>query len=153
MKVPNAVSRLILLSLLTGLCLCEKSKDDEDDFSFEDDYDIGCNSNRPAMCPDGNCYEDYSFCQPLRGCTSQEAPILCPSGLCALDFAACGQPSQYACDLNNYRRCADGICRQDCAGVQTNGCPVEAPFYCPDGHCARNRLECASELTRFEVQP
>ena len=149
MKAHNkALPLLIILALTARTLAAEDGKGDDD--IFEDDYDIGCNTNRPALCPDGNCYEDYSFCQPLVGCTSQEAPIMCPSGQCALSFASCNE-SSYACEVAGYTRCVDGVCRLKCSDIHTNGCPVETPFYCPSGKCVRNRLGCTGSIIRFSM--
>jgi len=144
----KALPLLIILALAASSLTATDNKGDED--IFEDDYDIGCNSNRPALCPDGNCYEDYSFCQPLIGCTSLEAPIMCPSGQCALSFASCNE-SSYACEVPGYTRCVDGVCRLRCTEIHTNGCPVETPFYCPSGKCVKNRLECTGSIIRFSL--
>ena len=144
----KALPLLIILALAIRPSTAADAKSEED--LYEDDYDIGCNSNRPALCPDGNCYEDYSFCQPLIGCTSQEAPIMCPSGQCALNFASCGETS-YSCEVPGYTRCVDGVCRMRCSEINTNGCPVETPFYCPSGKCAKNRLDCTGWIIRLSM--
>jgi hypothetical protein len=114
--------------------------------------DIGCTVNRPALCPNGGCYEDYSFCAPVQGCVMTPEVLMCPSGACTSDFSQCSD-SQYQCDLEDYTRCADGICRRDCSEIYTNGCPSEAPFYCPSGRCGRTMLECTGDLTRLPMLP
>jgi hypothetical protein len=150
MKGMQIVESFILASILFSRVMPKSTDVKSTEDSFENDYDIGCSSDRPSLCPDGNCYEDYSFCQPLRGCTSQEAPIMCPSGVCALDFSLCNQIS-YECELEGYKRCTDGLCRLNCESIHTNGCPVNTPFYCPSGKCAKNRLECTGMLIRYAM--
>ena len=112
--------------------------------------DIGCSIQRPALCPDGSCYEDYSFCEPVRGCVSSPSFLMCPSGTCTHDFSLCVE-SNYSCNLENYNRCADGQCRMNCDEIYTNGCPATAPFFCPSGKCGRTMLECTGILNRLQM--
>lgn len=150
MNKPKKILHLLLIISLLSFPLLSEEQTKIGNFDFQDDYDIGCSSERPALCSDGDCYENYSFCQPLRGCTSQEAPILCPSGVCTLDFGLCDQTS-YACELAELNRCPDGICRLNCDFIHTNGCPVDLPFYCPSGLCVKNRLECTRKIIRLAL--
>ena len=77
---------------------------------------------------------------------------MCPNGKCTSDFSLCSD-SRYLCELEHFSRCADGVCRLDCSGIATNGCPAEQPFFCPTGKCAKSILECTGELTRLPLFP
>lgn len=112
--------------------------------------DIGCTENRPALCSDGGCYENYSFCKHFRGCISVPETLMCPSGVCTSDFGLCSENS-YECELDGYKRCSDGICRKKCHQIFTNGCPSTAPFYCPSSKCGKTMLECTGILIRLSM--
>lgn len=129
---------LAIILLWTGV-----SNHDSEDTAGMLDFvpDIGCTVNRPALCPNGVCYEDYSFCAAVQGCVVAPDVLMCPSGVCTSDFGQCSD-NRYECDLENYERCADGVCRRNCTEIFTNGCPSSAPFYCPSGRCGRTMLEC-----------
>lgn len=93
------------------------------------------------MCGDGECYKDYSFCSPLDGCTNPENPIMCPLGTCVNDFDDCIN-KVYDCPLEEEERCGDGMCRENCDGIPTNGCPSETPIYCQNGTCVKFLSQC-----------
>ena len=136
--------RLFLILILISPIMSEESSEE----SAGPIPDIGCTTNRPALCSNGGCFENYSFCQPVRGCVTAPDTLMCPSGACTSDFSLCNE-STYDCDLEKYARCADGICRLYCHEILTNGCPASAPFYCPSGKCGKTMLECTGELKRL----
>lgn len=92
-------------------------------------------------CQDGRCYEDYSFCQIIPGCTNYLKPIMCPSGNCVADFEECMYKT-YACHNREEERCGDGFCRENCDGIPTNGCPSHKPVYCQNGSCVESLSQC-----------
>ena len=102
---------------------------------------LGCTQEYPVMCGDGECYKDYSFCGALDGCTDPEHPIMCPLGGCANDFDECIN-KVYDCPLEEEERCGDGMCRENCDGIATNGCASEAPIYCQNGTCVKFLSQC-----------
>lgn len=68
------------LEIFIFLCCLVLSEDHVELFSFEEEepeveeseeiIDNGCISSKPALCPDGICYPDYSHCSKLAGCTT-----------------------------------------------------------------------------------
>lgn len=144
-------STLLFLGILVAGGLADDADSDQD-APLSNSPDIGCTINRPALCPNGACYEDYSFCGPVAGCVVSPDLLMCPSGACTSDFSQCAD-NFYDCDLEGYTRCADGACRQHCGEIYTNGCPASAPFYCPSGRCGRTMLECTGSLTRLPLHP
>ena len=101
----------------------------------------GCTPDRPIMCGDGQCYPNYSYCKPLAGCTDPMNPVMCPAGTCVSDFDHC-LDKVYDCPLDNNVRCGDGVCRESCDGIATNGCPSETPVYCQNGDCVQFMNQC-----------
>lgn len=93
------------------------------------------------MCGDGQCYPNYSYCKPLEGCTNPLSPVMCPQGVCINDFDQCID-KVYDCPLDNNIRCGDGVCRESCDGIPTNGCPSERPVYCQNGDCVQFLNQC-----------
>lgn len=93
------------------------------------------------MCGDGQCYPNYSYCKPLPGCTNPLNPVMCPQGVCINDFDQCID-KVYDCPLDNNVRCADGVCRESCDGIPTNGCPSDKPVYCQNGDCVQFLNQC-----------
>ena len=93
------------------------------------------------MCGDGQCYPNYSYCKPLVGCTDPQNPVMCPLGGCVSDFDTCFD-KVYECPLENNVRCGDGVCRESCDGIPTNGCPSDAPVYCQNGDCVQFLNQC-----------
>ena len=100
---------------------------------------MGCVKDKPALCPDGICYEDYSHCEMIAGCTEPLKPLKCPSGECVVDFDDC-EYKEYKCPLPGMKKCSDSICRYGCDDIHTNGCPSESPFYCPIGKCVKKAV-------------
>ena len=136
--------KILGLLLLTSVMSIDSTPSDNSS------VDIGCTSNRPALCPNGLCYEGYTFCSPFKGCTVAPNLLMCPDGMCTSDFSLCAT-SRYKCELDNFSRCSDGVCRSQCDGISTNGCPSELPFFCPTGKCAKSMLECTGDLTRLPM--
>lgn len=93
------------------------------------------------MCGDGQCYPNYSHCKPLTGCTDPMNPVMCPQGSCTSDFDNCID-KVYDCPLDKNVRCGDGVCRESCDGIPTNGCPSERPVYCQNGSCVQFLNQC-----------
>lgn len=131
---------LFLLTLLTKPIRADDEEDEEEE-EPEDWIDTGCVKDRPAMCPDGMCHESYDECEILPGCTDAEKPVMCPSGMCVANFDECILTS-YNCVIQGYERCADGFCRINCSGIKTNGCPMNRPYFCPNGNCVKYLIEC-----------
>lgn len=102
---------------------------------------LGCTPDRPIMCGDGQCYPNYSYCKPLEGCTNPLDPVMCPSGACTSDFDTCVD-KVYDCPLDKNVRCGDGVCRESCDGIPTNGCPSDKPVYCQNGDCVMFLNQC-----------
>ena len=143
----SQLKNIIFLILILRL---SANQYDEEAETNEPTPDIGCTTNRPALCSNGICYENYSFCLPFRGCVVSPNLLMCPSGTCTSDFSLCSDTT-YECELDDHKRCSDGICRVDCQQIETNGCPSNLPFYCPTGKCARSVLECTGRLIRFSL--
>ena len=143
MKITKRILlTLLVLSLLTPpYRTSEEEEEDEDEESPEEWIDTGCVKERPAMCPDGMCHENYDECEILPGCTDAETPIMCPSGMCVSNFDECVMTS-YNCVIHGYERCPDGFCRINCSGIRTNGCYMDAPYFCPNGTCTKYLIEC-----------
>ena len=121
----------------------EEEEPEEEEEGEEKEFwiDTGCIKSRPSLCPDGVCYEDYSSCEPLNGCTNPKASLMCPSGACVKNFEECANKS-YTCAIPTLTLCADGFCRENCEGIQTNGCTPENPFYCASGICVKYSAQC-----------
>ena len=68
-------------------------------------------------------------------------PVMCPLGVCISDFDNCID-KVYDCPLDNNIRCGDGVCRESCEGIPTNGCPSEKPVYCQNGDCVQFLNQC-----------
>lgn len=75
------------------------------------------------------------------GCTDTEHPVMCPSGTCVSDFDDC-YSKIYECPLEGNERCGDGVCRENCEGIATNGCPAKDPVYCQNGSCVQFLNQC-----------
>jgi len=144
--LPHLQTCLFLFLILAKPLFSEEQSEE----STTPTPDIGCTANRPALCSNGGCFENYSFCQPVRGCVTAPDTLMCPSGACTSDFSLCSE-STYGCDLDKYIRCPDGICRIHCQEILTNGCPASAPFYCPSGKCGKTMLECTGTLNRLQM--
>ena len=93
------------------------------------------------MCGDGNCYESYADCEPLEGCTDIFNFLMCPNGNCVSNFDDCIEKI-YDCPLKGQTRCGDGVCREACEGIPTNGCPSDKPVYCQNGVCVQFYNQC-----------
>ena len=93
------------------------------------------------MCGDGQCFPNYSYCKPLEGCTDPLNPVMCPLGGCTSDFDNCID-KVYDCPLDHNIRCGDGVCRESCDGIPTNGCPAHKPVYCQNGDCVQFLNQC-----------
>ena len=121
----------------------EESPDGEEEEEEEKEFwiDTGCIKSRPALCPDGVCYADYSSCEPLDGCTNPKTSLMCPSGVCVSNFEECANKS-YNCAIPSLTLCADGFCRENCEGIQTNGCTPDEPFFCASGKCVKYAAQC-----------
>ena len=68
-------------------------------------------------------------------------PVMCPLGGCTSDFDTCID-KVYDCPLDNNFRCGDGVCRESCDGIPTNGCPSHKPVYCQNGDCVKYLNQC-----------
>ena len=120
MKKSMKLLALFCGILLVSLIRTEDSQDNENE--GEDDYiDSGCIKSKPALCPDGKCYADYSYCEILHGCKGLQNPLMCPSGHCVDSFSDCRIKS-YKCAITNFQLCPDGKCRRTCKHIRTNGC-------------------------------
>lgn len=113
----------------------------EDDQSEADYIHKGCSVDKPIRCPDNKCYESYASCEVLEGCTDPRQYIMCPSGKCVSDFDQC-IVKDYGCLSRVLEKCGDGLCRESCDGIATNGCPMETPVYCQNGTCVQFSEQC-----------
>lgn len=128
---------LIWFCLLT-LCLSPvKAEEGENNLKI----DTGCVNEKPALCSDGICRESYEECEIVHGCTNNQLPLMCPSGNCVNSFEDCSDKS-YECVVAQHMRCPDGYCRFDCSGIRTNGCDMDAPYFCPGGKCVKYAIQC-----------
>lgn len=119
----------------------EQPEEEEEEEEKENWIDTGCIKSRPALCPDGVCYADYSSCEPLDGCTNPKTSLMCPSGICVSNFEECANKS-YQCAISSLNLCSDGFCRENCEGIQTNGCTPDSPFFCANGKCVKYAAQC-----------
>ena len=116
----------------------ESNEEEEENESW---IDTGCVHDKPALCPSGICMASYDDCEIVSGCTSFANPLMCPTGRCVNNFEDCIEKN-YECVVAGHKRCADGHCRVDCSGIQTNGCQMDNPYYCPTGRCVNYEIQC-----------
>ena len=110
-------------------------------------YESKCKGTNDALCPDGTCQRNYSYCSGFEGCTSTKRPYLCSDGKCASSFATC-TTKFFQCERQEggkgESKCADGRCRKDCTKLRSSACPFDTPLRCSDGRCVTMLTECAS---------
>eukprot|EP00743_Colponemidia_sp_Colp-15_P001430 GILK01001568.1.p1 GENE.GILK01001568.1~~GILK01001568.1.p1 ORF type:complete len:2272 (-),score=262.19 GILK01001568.1:150-6527(-) len=105
--------------------------------STEDAERNGCPVDYPVRCWEGSCVTSVAACPLLPACTNFRYPKRCPDGSCVGASTVCATVSNCTAGLH---RCEDGLCRSVCTPY--NGCPLTAPFHCPDTSCRADLDEC-----------